>query len=345
MELLERVIGEDHRPGPLGDAQHEGVAPADGPSRRRHDLTVELGFSSCSRSEGSMRCSKEASTTTTISAGGPRRRRRGPPRPAAPGSASCGPRWPGSTRRPPHGVFQPSDRQSITWAVVLRDGQARPQPTARSSRSDCSSWCRACCRWPGWPIRPGSRGGAGSDPAAAGGGGRGRRTTPPCSRAPLGARPPRSAPGIAVKDLGDAAPRARGRAARPGPPPPSARALRRPAARPARRPSRRARASWATFPLRTGPRADGGGVGARRGRRATRRRSRSPSPPAVSGRPGPQQRLGRDAPQGAGGPGGPGPAGGGSTGRPWTARSPGGCPGRTVRKRSRRAEECSGPWP
>ena len=43
VELLERVVREDDGPGAFGDAQHEGVAPADGTGRRRDDLAVEHG--------------------------------------------------------------------------------------------------------------------------------------------------------------------------------------------------------------------------------------------------------------------------------------------------------------
>ena len=44
VELLERIVGEDDRPGPLGDAQHEGVAAPDGAGRWGHDLAVEHRF-------------------------------------------------------------------------------------------------------------------------------------------------------------------------------------------------------------------------------------------------------------------------------------------------------------
>ena len=44
VELLERVVGEDDRPGALGDAQDEGVAAPYGASRRGDDLPVELGL-------------------------------------------------------------------------------------------------------------------------------------------------------------------------------------------------------------------------------------------------------------------------------------------------------------
>ena len=36
VELLEGVVGEHDGAGPLGDPEHEGVAPADGAGRRRH---------------------------------------------------------------------------------------------------------------------------------------------------------------------------------------------------------------------------------------------------------------------------------------------------------------------
>ena len=45
VELLKRIVGEHDRPRPLGDAQHEGVAPPDGAGGRGHDLAVEHGFS------------------------------------------------------------------------------------------------------------------------------------------------------------------------------------------------------------------------------------------------------------------------------------------------------------
>ena len=41
MELLERVVGEDHGAGALRDAQDEGIAPSDGPGRRGDHLAVE----------------------------------------------------------------------------------------------------------------------------------------------------------------------------------------------------------------------------------------------------------------------------------------------------------------
>ena len=44
VELLERVVGEDDRTRPFGNAQDEGVAPADGTRRRGDHLTVEHGF-------------------------------------------------------------------------------------------------------------------------------------------------------------------------------------------------------------------------------------------------------------------------------------------------------------
>ncbi len=44
VEFLEGVVGEDDGPGPLGDAQHEGVAAADGARRRGDHLAVEHGL-------------------------------------------------------------------------------------------------------------------------------------------------------------------------------------------------------------------------------------------------------------------------------------------------------------
>ena len=44
VELLERVVRQHHGPGLVGDAQEEGVAPADGPGGRRHHLAGGLGL-------------------------------------------------------------------------------------------------------------------------------------------------------------------------------------------------------------------------------------------------------------------------------------------------------------
>ena len=44
MELLEGVVGQHVGADPVGDAQEEAVAPADGAGRRRHDLAGLLGL-------------------------------------------------------------------------------------------------------------------------------------------------------------------------------------------------------------------------------------------------------------------------------------------------------------
>ena len=43
VELLERVVREHHGTRPLGNAQHEGITPADGTRRRGDHLTIEHG--------------------------------------------------------------------------------------------------------------------------------------------------------------------------------------------------------------------------------------------------------------------------------------------------------------
>jgi len=44
MELLERVVGEDHGTDLVGDAEQEGVTPANRTGGRRDDVTIALGL-------------------------------------------------------------------------------------------------------------------------------------------------------------------------------------------------------------------------------------------------------------------------------------------------------------
>ena len=194
VELLERVVGEHHGPGPLGDAQHEGVAAADGAGRRRDHLAVAARPArSSSRSEGSIAVLEggvdhhDDLGVGVLLGVGPHRlvqlRQAGSVRPSVARLDPSTTTW-CCQHSPP---VNHSRRPGVAMAR---------QPMARSRRSACSSWCRAAL-----PVA----GLADSAPAhvaqlvavaqQAGAGGRGRRTTPPCSRAPLAARPPRSASG------------------------------------------------------------------------------------------------------------------------------------------------------
>ena len=171
VELLEGVVGQDDGTGALGDAQHEGVPPADGPRRRGDDLPVE----------------HRLAHLLALGVGDPVLEGRVDDHDDARAGVLGGVRAYGLVEllqarggSPFGGQVGPihDDVMRFSQWHVARD---RPAPTGAGRRS----------RWRGWPTRGGSRGGVAGGRAGRRAAGRGRRTRHPCSRAPPAATPPR----------------------------------------------------------------------------------------------------------------------------------------------------------
>ncbi len=160
VELLEGVVRQHRRPGPLGDAQDEGVTPADGARRRRHDLAGELRLLellALGRVDPVLERGVDDHHDLGVGVlGGV-----GPDRLVQLGQARQGPALGGQVG-PVHDDVVPLRHPAVpspaSRTTIPAMSPVPAQPTARSRRSACSSWWSARSRSPGWPTRSGSHG-------------------------------------------------------------------------------------------------------------------------------------------------------------------------------------------